>query len=54
MVADSDLQYFRVTEKDIPFKKVINLSSQMKTSKMLKLLLTNYQPIFFAENMVLQ
>ena len=35
-------------------KTVTNLSSQMKSSRLLKLLLINHQPITFAENKVIK
>ena len=35
-------------------EKVINLSSQVKPSKLLKLLLLNHQPITFVENKVMK
>ena len=46
----------RISKKDIPFhsEKVINHSSQMKYSKLLKLLLLNRQPITFVENKVMK
>ena len=48
------VKMFEYQKKIFHSEKVINLSSQMKTSKLLKLLLLNHQPITFAENKVMK
>ena len=44
----------RISKKMFHSEKNINLSSQMKYSKLLKLLLLNHQPITFVENKVIK
>ena len=48
------VKMFVYQKKIFHSEKVINLSSQMKCSKLLKLLLLNHQPITFVENKVLK
>ena len=44
----------RISKKRFHSEKVINLSSQMKYSKLLKLLLLNHQSLTFVENKVMK
>ena len=48
------VKMFEYQKKLFHSEKVINLSSQMKSSKLLKLLLLNHQPITFVENKVMK
>ena len=47
-------EYIRITKKVFHSEKVLNLSSQMKSSKLLKLLLLNQELIAFVENKVMK
>ena len=47
------LKMFEYQKQIFHSEKVINLSSQMKSSKLLKLILLNHQPITFVENEVM-
>ena len=48
------VKLFVYQKKIFPSEKVINLSSQVKSSKLLKLLLLNHHPIIFVENKVMK
>ena len=48
------VKMFENQKKIFHSEKVINLSSQMKSSKLLKLLLLNHQPITFVEKKVMK
>ena len=48
------MKNFEYQKKIFHSEKVINLSSQMKPSKLLKLLLFNHQPITFVDNKVMK